>query len=72
MDIINESLSNDALDAKFLKSIQAAAAFSKKMLNRYYDCTNHSELYWVAMGACLTIFSVLIFADSYISSSPRI
>ncbi|KAF8172746.1 hypothetical protein BJ912DRAFT_838102, partial [Pholiota molesta] len=53
MDHIDETLTNYALnlDAEnsLLPSIQAAVNLAKKTLNRYYDMTDHSEVYRIAM-----------------------
>jgi hypothetical protein len=66
MDHIDETLTNNSLDTKFEPSIRAALAIAKKTLNRYYNATDQSEVYRVAMGKCLSdlntpfdLFSVL-------------
>ena len=51
MDIINEKLTTDSLDcSKFKAPIRAALGLAKKTLNRYYNMTDSSEVYWIAMG----------------------
>ena len=50
MDVIDEALSNEALNANYSAPVRAAATLGKKTLNRYYDRTDHSELYRIAMG----------------------
>jgi len=38
-----------SLDSKFSEPIRAAIGLSKKTINRYYDKTDHSEVYRIAM-----------------------
>jgi hypothetical protein len=51
MDVIDEKLTNDSLNrAKFDASIRASLGLAKKTLNRYYNMTDWSEIYRIAMG----------------------
>ena len=50
MDMIDKHLATAALNNKYEPSIQAALAVGKNLLNKYYNMTDHSELYWIAMG----------------------
>jgi hypothetical protein len=50
MDHIDEHLASAAISPKYDTSIRAALAIGKKTLNRYYDRTDHSELYRIAMS----------------------
>jgi hypothetical protein len=50
MDHIDEHLATAAIDNKFPLAIKAALAIGKKTLNRYYDKTDHSEVFRIAMG----------------------
>jgi hypothetical protein len=50
MDHIDEHLASAAINQKYDPAIRAAVAIGKKTLNRYYDRTDHSELYRIAMG----------------------
>ena len=43
---------------KLLPSVKAAIAVGKQTLNRYYDKTDHSEVYRIAMGMFLLILRV--------------
>jgi hypothetical protein len=52
MDHMDELLSTNSLDAKYEPSIRAALGIAKKTLNRYYDKTDSSEVYRIAMGEC--------------------
>ncbi|KAF6746980.1 hypothetical protein DFP72DRAFT_766809, partial [Ephemerocybe angulata] len=50
MDKIDEILTTNSLDEKTLQPcIRAACSLAKKTLNRYYDKTDHSENYRIAM-----------------------
>jgi len=50
MDHIDETLTNQSQDASFEPSIHAAISIAKKTLNNYYDKTDHTEVYRIAMG----------------------
>ena len=52
MDHINEHLTTAAINCKYPLAIKAALAIGKKTLNRYYNKTDHSEVYRIAMGMC--------------------
>jgi hypothetical protein len=57
MDHLDEHLTNAALNPRYSVSIKAAIAIGKKTLNRYYDKTDQSEVFRIAMG----IFSFIIW-----------
>ena len=50
MDHLDSYLTTAALDSDIPVSIKAALAVGKKTLNRYYDKTDHSEVFRIAMG----------------------
>jgi hypothetical protein len=50
MDHIDKTLTSNSLDFKFEPSIHAAIGISKKTLNKYYNATDQSEVYRIAMG----------------------
>jgi hypothetical protein len=50
MDHINEHLTTAAIDNCYPLAIKAALAISKKALNCYYDKTDNSEVFRIAMG----------------------
>jgi hypothetical protein len=50
MDHIDEHLASASISQKYDPAIRAAVAIGKKTLNRYYDWTDHSELYRIAMS----------------------
>ena len=62
MDHLDEHLTNATLNPKYPVSIKAAIAVGKKTLNRYYDKTDHSEVFRIAMG---TYFLSFKFAHDY-------
>ena len=51
MDIIDEALTTHSLDEDSLEpAIQAAVNLARKTINRYYDKTDDSECYRIAMS----------------------
>jgi len=50
MDHIDSHLATAARNIGYSASIRAALAIGKKTLNRYYNKTDHSEVYRIAMG----------------------
>jgi len=50
MDHIDEYLATASQDPSYSEAIRAALALGKQTLNRYYDKTDHSEVYRIAMG----------------------
>ena len=50
MDHLDQHLATSALDLSLPASIRAAATLGKRTLNQYYMMTDHSEVYWIAMG----------------------
>jgi hypothetical protein len=50
MDHIDEHLATAAIDNEYPLAIKAALAIGKKTLNRYYDKTDHSKVFRIAMG----------------------
>ena len=50
MDIIDKHLATAASDQKYECSIQAALTVGKDLLNKYYNITDQSEIYCIAMG----------------------
>ena len=63
MDHIDEHLATAATNRIYPLAIKAAIAIGKKTLNRYYNQTNHSEIYRIAMGVC---FYYCIYYFSYV------
>ena len=50
MDHIDEHLATAAINHKYNSAIRAAVAIGKRTLNRYYDRSDQSDLYRIAMG----------------------
>ena len=50
MDHIDEYLATASQNPSYSEAIRAALALGKRTLNRYYDKTDHSEVYRIAMG----------------------
>lgn len=50
MDHIDEFLATACQNIKYSKAIRAVLALGKQTLNRYYDKTDHSDVYRIAMG----------------------
>lgn len=63
MDHLDEHLTNAALNTNYPMSIKAAIAVGKKTLNRYYDKTDHSEVFRIAMGMVFFIILLMSFAN---------
>lgn len=59
MDIIDTHLATAALNDNYGPSIQAALAVGKNLLNKYYNMTDHSELFRIAMGMSLIHSSIV-------------
>ena len=68
MDHIDEYLATACRNMKISKAIRAALALGKQTLNCYYNKTDHSDVYRIAMGLC---FSVLLFTY-FIWVSPTV
>lgn len=69
MDIIDSHLATAALDDRYSPSIQAALVVGKNLLNKYYNMTDHSELFRIAMGTSLHTFKFVI--NMCFSSPPQ-
>ena len=67
MDHIDEYLATASQNVKYSEAIRAALALGKRTLNRYYDKTDHSEVYRIAMGKF--VMSVFFHFSSTLSSS---
>jgi hypothetical protein len=50
MDHIDKHLATAALDPKYPLAVKAALAIGKRTLNRYYNKTDYSEVFRIAMG----------------------
>jgi hypothetical protein len=59
MDHIDEHLATAAIDNEYPLAIKVALAIGKKTLNCYYNKTDHSEVFRIAMG--MYFFTLLLF-----------
>src|SRR5258705_13485610 len=50
MDHIDRHLTSSALNSMYHPAIKAALAIRKKLLNKYYTLTDHSEMYRIALS----------------------
>jgi hypothetical protein len=50
MDHIDKHLATSAIDDNYPLALKAALAIGKKTLNKYYEKTDLSEVYRIAMG----------------------
>ena len=53
MDHIDTYLTTVSQDLKYLSAIRASVALRKTHLNKYYDMTDNSEVYRIAMSKWL-------------------
>jgi hypothetical protein len=58
MDHIDEYLATACQNLKLSKAIRAALDIGKQTLNRYYNKTDHSDVYRIAMGRPFTFLFV--------------
>ena len=68
MDHLDEHLANATLNPKYPMSIKAAIAIGKKTLNQYYDKTDHSEVFHIAMGTFILLFTLFLSYTLYFSA----
>ena len=52
MDHIDTHLATASQSSKYSPAIRASLALGKAHLNKYYDMTDHSEVYRIAMSEC--------------------
>jgi len=70
MDHIDKHLATAATNGTYKPAIQAALTIGKKLLNKYYASTDHSEMYRIAMGICF-LFNLETRANDICSSSSE-
>ncbi len=56
MDHIDAHLAMASQDLKYLPAIRASLALGKSHLNKYYNMTDHLEVYQIAMSKLLVFF----------------
>jgi hypothetical protein len=68
MDHIDEYLTTACRNFKLSKAIRAALALAKQTLNRYYNKTDHSDVYRIAMGSSYSFIFLFISFSSLLQS----
>ena len=71
MDVIDERLTTGSTDKSYKPCIRAALHLGKKTLNRYYNKTDASEGYRIAMGEYLVYLSQLYALLTSVVLHPR-
>ena len=61
MDYIDKHLASGSINTKYLPSNQASMLIGKQLLNKYYNMTDHSEVYRIAMGMSIPSFPCLLY-----------
>ena len=61
MDMIDKHLAIATLNNKYEPLIQAALAVGKNLLKKYYNMTDHSKLYCIAMGMSIYLLNLIGF-----------
>lgn len=56
MDLLDQKLSDDSLNAHYTLPIRAAVNLGKKVINQYYNKTDDTEAFRIAMGMCANVF----------------
>jgi len=69
MDYIDEYLAMTAIDSAYAAAIRRSLLLAKRTLNRYYNMTDWSETYRIAMGASQN-FYLFDSSDDLYSAPP--
>ncbi len=69
MDRIDQTLATAATNNTYLPSVRAAAALGKNLLNNYYNLTDTTEVYRIAMSTSTKF--MIILSHILDSTSPR-
>ncbi|KIM61399.1 hypothetical protein SCLCIDRAFT_71135, partial [Scleroderma citrinum Foug A] len=76
MDHIHQELSKYSHDKKYVRSIHAGISLAKETLNRYYSCTDESEVYCIAMVLHprhkLSYFKTARWEDEWITTAENL
>ena len=72
MDHIDEYLATACQNIKLSKAIRAALALGKETLNRYYNKTDHSDVYRIAMGGSFFFFFLFFHSSNLQFYTPVI
>jgi hypothetical protein len=71
MDLIDERLTTYSRNRQYQPSIRSAVRLAKVTLNRYYELTDTSEVYRIAMGSFFFILVFMAHIHTYIVLHPR-
>src|SRR6266508_5989627 len=71
MDHIDQHLATATCNNAYKPCIQAAVAIGKKLLNKYYSYTDHSELYRIEMGELTSLNARSSLMNNFCSSSSK-
>jgi len=68
MDHLDQHLATASLNRNYVPAVRVALAIGKAKLNRYYNLTDSSEVYRIAMGKCMhfsrTTILLIVFQSS--------
>ena len=59
MDYIDKHLASGAVKMAYLPSIQVAMLIGKRLLHKYYDLMEYSEVYHITMGKLCFMYSLV-------------
>lgn len=75
MDHINTHLATAANDPIYPVAIRSVLAVGKRTINRYYNKTDHSEVYCIAMGTSFILLTLCMLNTNLfyfsVTSSPQ-
>ena len=61
MDLIDEVLTTNTVNHRYTPSIRSALSIAKRTLNRYYELTDGSEVYRIAMGKSNLLVKCILY-----------
>ena len=70
MDILDEQLTTESLDQKYLPSIRAVLNMGKKLINKYYSKTDNSDVYRISMSKHGLLNMLLVNLHRLLCYSP--
>ncbi|KAG1887418.1 uncharacterized protein F5891DRAFT_967254, partial [Suillus fuscotomentosus] len=71
MDLIDEKLTTYSCNRQYHSSIHSAVQLAKATLNRYYQLTDQSEVYRIAMGLFFLVSVLTAHIHTYIVLHPH-
>ncbi|KAG2144435.1 uncharacterized protein EDB93DRAFT_1087674, partial [Suillus bovinus] len=70
MDLIDEKLTTYSCNRQYHPSIHSAVQLAKVTLNWYYQLTDQSEVYRIAMGSFFFVSVLMAHIHTYYSTTP--